>query len=383
MKKVSYLCFAAMAALTMVSCSQDELTTNTTSQSQDAIGFDTYLGRNALGGANSRGSVNTVATIATSGFGVFAYPHTDSYTVGSSSFTPSLMNNVQVSGSTSESSSYTWTYSPLRYWPQSGYVGFLAYAPYSSTAYSLTDSNGKTDSGERIYLSGFEVNSTISSQVDLLWNTTNHLNETKPTSTDGKVKMTFAHALSRIGVSVTSSYAKDNTTISIQSISLSGAKNNTTTGAFYKSGMLKLTETSASTDLWSSTSTNDKLAFTLSSESNLQNTSLTTNKQTCTNKDDSYLMVIPQDFTYTDDGTPSLYLFMTYTVKTSSSSSSDSNASNDATITNTVTAPINQKFEAGKAYTLKISVGLLPIQFDVETSISGWDTPSDVEVNVN
>lgn len=366
MKKVYYLCIAAFAALTMVSCSQDELTNNVTAQSQDAIGFDSYFGRNAQG-VSSRGSVQNIASVATNGFGVYAYQSTSQYTSGSGEFNPNLMSNVQVTGT--GSGTYTWTYSPTRYWPVSDYVSFLAYAPYS-TAYYLVASSGQT-SGDRIYLSGFEVNSTITSQVDLLWNTNNVLNKQKPA--DGaKVKMKFAHALSRIGVNVSSSQASSNTKITITSISLSGSSTSTTEGVFNKSGLLKLTETSATTDLWSNISSDTKLAFTLNS-SNLNNTELDATTDACTNQDNSYLMILPQDFTYSGGGTPSLYLTVTYTVQTS----------NEATVTNTVSAPINQKFEASKAYTLKINVGLTPIEFDVETTIAGWETTeSGIDVTI-
>lgn len=370
MKKVYYLCIAAFAVLTMVSCSQDELTNNVTAQSQNAIGFDSYFGRNAQG-VSSRGSVQNIASVATNGFGVYAYQSTDTYSSGTGSFNPNLMSNVQVSGSSSDNgSSYTWTYSPTRYWPVSDYVSFLAYAPYASSGYSLVNSNSQ-DSGDRIYLSGFEVNSTITSQVDLLWNTNNVLNKQKPT--DGaKVQMKFAHALSRIGVNVSSSQASSNTKITITSISLSGSSTSTSEGVFNKSGLLKLTETSATTDLWSNISSDTKLAFTLNS-SNLNNTELDATIDACTNQDNSYLMILPQDFTYSGGGTPSLYLTVTYTVQTGS----------DATVTNTVSAPISQKFEASKAYTLKINVGLTPIEFDVETTIAGWETTeSGIDVTI-
>lgn len=368
MKKVYYLCIAAFAALTMVSCSQDELTNNVTAQSQDAIGFDSYFGRNAQG-VSSRGSVQNIASVATNGFGVYAYQSTESYTVSTGSFNPNLMSNIQVTG-TSSDQTYTWSYSPTRYWPVSDYVSFLAYAPYASSGYSLVNSSSQ-ESGDRIYLSGFEVNSTITSQVDLLWNTNNVLNQKKPT--DGaKVKMKFAHALSRIGVNVSSSQASSDTKITITSISLSGSSTSTTEGVFNKSGLLKLTETSATTDLWSNISTDTKLAFTLNS-SNLNNTGLDATTDACTNQDNSYLMILPQDFTYSGGGTPSLYLTVTYTVQTG----------NEATVTNTVSAPINQKFEASKAYTLKINVGLTPIEFDVETTIAGWETTeSGIDVTI-
>lgn len=367
MKKVNFLCLAAFAALTFTSCSQDELSSPVTSLSLNAIGFDSYFGRNAQGGVDSRGSVNTVASVATSGFGVYAYQSTDSYTSGSGSFNPNLMSNVQVKG-TSSNSSYTWSYSPVRYWPVSGYVSFLAYAPYAS-AYSLVNSSSSQDSGDKIYLSGFEVSSTIANQVDLLWNTNNVLNQQKPT--DGsKVKMKFTHALSRIGLNITASAASEKTTVTIKSISLSGSSSSTSDGAFYKSGLLRLTETTTSTDLWSSLSS-DKLAFTWES-GNLSATALNNSTTSITNSDNSYLMVIPQDFSSSETDASSLYLTVTYSVKTD----------DGAEVENTVTAQVSQKFEASKAYTLKISIGLLPIEFDVETQIAGWDNASDVTVTI-
>lgn len=378
-----YLCLAALAAaFTLAGCSSDDLASSTNTNNSQAIGFDSYLGRSAIGG-QSRGSVNTVATIATSGFGVYAYQSTKTYdNTGSDNkeFSPNLMSNVQVTGTTDQGTT-TWSYTPVRYWPVSDYVSFLAYAPQSSS-YTLVNASSQ-ESGDRIYLKGFEVNAAIKSQTDLLWNYNDVKNKTLTSMTTsgsvGKVEMKFGHALSRIGFKISPKAEYASTTFTITSVTLSGKQSDTEatkTGAFYKSGILNLAASKTSTtDLWASQSTSDVLAFTYNSSDSTatDNKTLANNimkgKSSCTNNTDSYLFVIPQDFS-----SSGLYVTLTYTVQTD----------NGAVVSNTVSGQVKKKFEAGKYYTINITIGQNPIEFDV-TSVDDWaaeDTGSSTDISL-
>lgn len=74
MYKKFFMGIAAMAALTLVSCSSDDLNSlSDNSSKNEAISFDGYLGRSAVAVNGSRGSVLEIADLQKSkdGFGVF------------------------------------------------------------------------------------------------------------------------------------------------------------------------------------------------------------------------------------------------------------------------------------------------------------------------
>ena len=74
MYKKFFMGIAAMAALTLVSCSSDDLDSfSDNSSKNEAISFDGYLGRSAVAVNGSRGSVLDKDALqkSTKGFGVF------------------------------------------------------------------------------------------------------------------------------------------------------------------------------------------------------------------------------------------------------------------------------------------------------------------------
>ena len=75
MDKKFVMGIAAMAALTLVSCSSDDLDSfSGNSSKNEAISFDSYLGRSAVAVNGSRGSVLTkdsLQNFTQEGFGVF------------------------------------------------------------------------------------------------------------------------------------------------------------------------------------------------------------------------------------------------------------------------------------------------------------------------
>ena len=109
MKKNYIMGVIACAALTMTSCSNDEIGGNNTKQG-DPIEFGVYLGRDAQG---SRGTIITTENLTK--FGVSAYYM--------SSVTPDFMYNQAVN-----KSGDAWTYSPVKYWPTMETYGITFYA---------------------------------------------------------------------------------------------------------------------------------------------------------------------------------------------------------------------------------------------------------------
>ena len=181
MYKKFFMGIAAMAALTLVSCSSDDLNSlSDNSSKNEAISFDGYLGRSAVAVNGSRGSVETIDKLKTDGFGVFSQ-----YT-GTASFPDFANQKVTCPGT-------KWTYSPLKFWPTQGKIDFLAYAPYNY------DGTNTTLTGTSI---SFKVDNKVGNQKDLLWANAKGQTKENISSTGNKVKFQFAHALSRLGYTV-------------------------------------------------------------------------------------------------------------------------------------------------------------------------------------
>lgn len=209
MDKKFVMGIAAMAALTLVSCSSDDLDSlSDNSSKNEAISFDGYLGRSAVAVNGTRGSVATKDALqkSTEGFGVFGNYSSTEYTEGTpTAYGNNWFKNVPVTYKNSK-----WTYSPLRFWPTSGHIDFLAYAPYDSKYdNTVTKDNQKLE---------FEVISDIKNQKDLLY--ANAVGQTlgKISSTENKVKFTFNHALSKLGykVKLSGNYSTDNATFTLK-----------------------------------------------------------------------------------------------------------------------------------------------------------------------
>ena len=184
MDKKFVMGIAAMAALTLVSCSSDDLDSfSDNSSKNEAISFDGYLGRSAVAVNGTRGSEVKIGNLQTDGFGVFGNYSKETTTA----YGNSLFDNQQVTYDKSK-----WTYSPLKFWPSDGHIDFLAYAPYDKST-KLTDGSKITN---------FTVSKTITDQKDLLWTNATSSISADLTSTKGKVKFQFHHALSRLGYTV-------------------------------------------------------------------------------------------------------------------------------------------------------------------------------------
>lgn len=349
MYKKFFMGIAAMAALTLVSCSSDDLNSlSDNSSKNEAISFDGYLGRSAVAVNGSRGSVETKDQLKTDGFGVFGNYNS----TGGQNFGSNLFNNVKVySSSTVEP--VIWTYENKKYWPTEGNINFLAYAPYA---------DGTTLNNKSIV---FSVSSTITAQKDLLWAKAE--NQTKANNSGAnKVKFQFAHALSRLGYTVKLKDAYSEATITLNKITLAGSTSEPTKNAFYKEGTIDL-----STGNWSTSSSEDPKYndakqnfkwFDKKSDNTLSN------NDAIKNADNEYLFVIPQNFSNGNANNDQLYVIVEYTVIY--------NGGVKATVPYTVSQQLTNNFEKGKAYTINLTIGLTPIEFNAD--VKDWD-PKDGE----
>ena len=357
MYKKFFMGIAAMAALTLVSCSSDDLNSlSDNSSKNEAISFDGYLGRSAVAVNGSRGSVLDINALkaSTEVFGVFG-----NYSTGGQKFGANLFDNLQVKYSSADKK---WTYSPLKYWPTQGHIDFLAYAPYNA---------GKV---KDTYCLDFTVSPTIPEQKDLLY--AKAVGQTMANNSGAKkVKFQFEHALSRLGYSVKlKGTCSSDATIKLKKITLAGSAPETTTGttteptgAFHKTGTIDL-----STGNW--TPTSDKQAFKWFSAETPGSQPITftsafntsTSNKTYTNTDKEYLFVIPQNFS--QDGN-TLYVIVEYTIQYTGVTEP---------ITNKVYKQITQNFEKGKAYMINLTIGR-PIEFDADVTEWGKDNPYDID----
>lgn len=343
MDKKFVMGIAAMAALTLVSCSSDDLDSlSDNSSKNEAISFDGYLGRSAVAVNGSRGSVETKDKLKTEGFGVFSQ-----YT-GNPNGEPALFSNTKVTYSETNSK---WTYSPLKFWPTQRHLDFLAYAPfdYAGTSTTLTDTS-----------ISFAVANKVGEQKDLLWANAKDQTKEEISKTGNKVKFQFKHALSRLGYTV-KLYEDDpsNATFTLKKITLAGSADGTA-GTFYTGGTIDLSNTSSTgtsaTGLWNA-SGKQKFDWDYS-DSNKQLT-----KTGIKNGDSEYLFVIPQDFSIAEN---TLYVVVEYDIKYKNI---------ETTIPNKVYKKLtNIKFEQGKAYTINLTIGL-PIEFDAD--VTDWTNTTD------
>ena len=330
MYKKIFMGIAAVAALTLVSCSSDDLNSlSDNSSKNEAISFDSYLGRSAVSVNGSRGSALEIADLkkSTDGFGVFGnYSSTDGEAYGFN-----LFDNQKV---TYSSTNNKWEYTPVKYWSPQGHIDFLAYAPRV---------DGTTLNGSSIE---FTVADNAAGQKDLLW-----ANATNQTKTGNPVKFTFKHALAKIGYSVKTNTAYTGATITLKKITLAGSADGTTK-AFYAAGTIDLSKTS-STDLWTISNPNTKLNFDwLSTDKTLDSDTK--------NSDTEYLFVIPQDFSKTTENADALFVIVEYTIQNGTT----------AAMTSTVSSQLKQNFEQGTAYSINLTLGLTPIEFDA--SVEKW-----------
>ena len=180
------------------------------------IVFDT----NVEGQATTRGVVNSEADLALEGFSVFAYytgTNTFSDAKEAGTAIPNLMYNQHVTGSSADGVNYTWSYTPVKYWPnnEGDKVTFFAYGTHANVTQNASDNtqdataltsgitaisgNGYSGVPYLIYsLSSETVD--IGDMNDLLYATGSY-DKTKPSIND-KISFSFNHALSAFGFGV-------------------------------------------------------------------------------------------------------------------------------------------------------------------------------------
>ena len=422
---------AVLALLASCSSSNDDLNGGATQENNIPLTFSSYLGKTATSRAGATG-VQTTSTLATNGFGLFAY-YSDNASYGATS-TPNFMYNTKVTGTPTDAPT-SWTYSPLRYWPNEtgtdgngatsegvDHLTFFAYAPYVTP----TDNGTGAITGATEGITALTSNATAgdpkvsytvaddpSKSVDLLWgvvpagttkwsNVTGtdidiaegkpYLNLIKPNTTQ-KVNFNFRHALAKLGLKVVGAFdavtggTKDaNTKITVASVTIEGT-------GFKKTAVLNLNNTTANVPLWEDVKDAGDIKLTVSDanlNSNIKDSGkdeaqtaagVTETAQDLLNSDatsaQKAFMIIPSSA-----ADKSLKVTIDYYVNTTDASLSKGYSRVENKITKTITgfAP-----EAGKNYTLLLSLGMTSVK--VSATVSAWDstdnsTTVDLPINV-
>ena len=330
MKKKLFLGLLAAAAVSFTACQKDEVLNEV--QQDNAIGFGTYVGRDA----QTKASVTDKTAMEKNtydGFGVFAYYTGDN--TYAETFTHEFMDNQQVKWDT------RWDYNPKKYWPGgTNKVSFFAYAPYTDVTSSSIENitafgYDNTDKGNPTL--SFTVEDEVNKQIDLLYATP------KTDLTSGKVEFVFNHALSRIGFKVKTS--NEEYRINISQITLKANFNN--------SGTLNL-----NTGEWSGTTPRDR-TYTLNTFTPANITSTAGKPISAT---EGYAMVIPTDLTSTK-----IQISVTYTYESKVSATQWSSA-----VEKTQSGSVGVYLEKGNAYTFVLTLDPgTAIVFDVH-SVNNW-----------
>lgn len=377
------MAFVACAALTIVSCSNDEVADSAVKQKEQAIEFGTYVGRDV----QSRGAVATDVDVKNKSFGVFAYytgnkGYDDavgsSETVGSTT-AANFMYNQKVTWNTS-----AWEYSPVKYWPNNGYystgtnpdqytdlITFMAYSPYDDGSGSTGITGFKTNASAGPATFTFKVKDAVAEQVDLLAATM--LKDQKKQATGGKLLFDFQHVLSRVGFQVatvtdatgnTPSPVAANTKIKVKKVELLGKFDNEATLQLSDHAWSDIVAPGSDVIyVWNEPNMVGGVAIELNN---------TTYGLTPVNNTDSYAMLIPQTLS------EGVKIRVTYDVIT------EDNALNggQSLITNEVisSATSSFTFEEGKAYTFNLYLGMTSVKVDAQ--VAEWPTATTQTIDV-
>lgn len=379
MKKFYFMAFIASAALTMTSCSNDDLaSTGTGASEQTAINFSTYLGRNVESRAGETNTTNL------SKIGVYA-----SYTQALDWTTESELNFMvkqEVNKKTGAENSPSWEYTPLKYWPanQAHKISFFAYAPFdlNNTNITVTGNTSNTENSSTTYsaakgapVATFAIkDQTIANTPDFV--TACEMNKTQPSVTNNTVKFTLKHAMTRVafkaGVSedvYKDEQALNKTKVVITKVVLSGDE--FTTNATYA-----FPSATKDNGTWTATGTAKTidLASVLKSEavslkgSSLKGAVLTDkNAESILNQTD-YLYLIPANNGAGLSAKGKVQATITYSIITEDKNLANGSVTTEAT--KTVDLPA-KALAQGKSYTFTFTIGVNAIILDVE-NVENW-----------
>lgn len=373
MKKNYIMGIIACAALTMTSCSNDEIGGNNTKQG-DPIEFGVYLGRDAQ---ESRGSIITTENLTK--FGVSAYHNYDD--------TPDFMYNQAVI-----KEGTAWTYSPVKYWPTMSYdvLNFFAYSPYSDDSNGLTKLSKNTEKGLPYVEVSLPEDGDLTKMVDFV--------AASPAMTAKKdvVNLEFKHEMTRISLQAKVSEdvfdaggAANKTKVVIRSIKLNNGGDNG--GELYTKAKYKFHQSIVDSD-WIypvkakspidlQSIINWSADWTISSNSVISSTNqgiaLEGTSAVKLFNENQYLFLIPAEKA-TGLTAKSISATITYDIITEDSNLKDGYSKTSATKTVFLPEGIMQQ---GKAYNLTFTIAVDQVKLDA-TVEPNWNTDTNSDIDV-
>jgi hypothetical protein len=417
MKKF-YLIAAAAAAVLAAGCAKNEVIQ--TQGPGDAVSFGVYVPKTVTkAGAAGTMTLNTEGTtkLTTTGFGVFAtYSDGGSY---ASTTGPNFMYNQQVTYATDH-----WTYSPTKYWPNetihdsnnahgpaaADKLSFFAYAPYVATAgggwgiNDLTDNDAHTDPKVT-----YVISTDPSQHVDLIWAVAPAggfkytdvygatvtvdpgkplINLTKPSITT-TIPFHFLHATARLGFKIVGAFDRVTAGGTLDAATKVTVKQVEVVDLPIKTqGDLNLNNTDANTPLWEFGDGGNEGTLTLLVEGDNLNSTIKDSgvdeKQTQPGviASEKNLMADNKFFTLIPRGASTdVKVKITYYVTTEDAKLDGGISRVENVIYKTIT--FGSGFEAGKAYTIRIILGLTSVK--LEADVEPWDvlTVTDVDLPKN
>ncbi len=414
MKKI--MTIAALAALVLASCAKNEIERP---EIDEPIAFAAYSGK-ALTKAGAYGEETTDA-LKTNGFGVFAYQTTGDY---SASATPNFMYNTLVSGD-------SWTYSPIKYWPnqiqaggtdsqnpkaqayEADKVSFFAYAPRVAATASTGNVTGTDEGIIKLTTNAtagdpkvtYKVTDNLDKQVDLLWAVSNGATWTNVaggtnTPTSGKpylnlqkpaigtaIHFYFKHALAQLNLKAVAAYnqttaggtAKNGVKITIASVEL-------TVPGMTDKAVLNLNNTTANTPLWEAAdgATTEDLTLTVSGDNihaDLKDGGAVTaaSQPAGVTGSEHDVIVAGKYFTVIPKATSTtVNVKVTYYVTTDDADLVGGYSRVENVISRDIT--FASGFAAGTKNTIKMILGVSEVKFEAE--VSDWAVGANGEVNL-
>lgn len=394
--KRNFLLAMAAAALLM-SCNPDKgLVDDRNQVNGNAVAFSTYVNK-------SRASVVDTDHIKLHGFAVNAYYtgldiFEDATQPGFDGTYEKFMDNTKVSFNKEKGA---WTYSPVKYWPntEGEQVSFFAYAPYNCQQVTFPDDNNRS-------VLRFNVENDVRQQVDLVYHKAGgdavagiekSVDLQKP-NISNTINLNFLHALSRISFNVkavvddvnadSDNLLDGNTRINIKKLALITVNDEyeegNIVGPFYTTEILNTI-----TGEWGNDITQPLQGFEFDGDDFYRAVDVNAtpaegddvvqlNKFNTAQRllnSDSYLMIIPQDFTATEG----YRFYIEYDVISEEVDNNGQNANivnDNSTITHKIYSDVmNTNFVAGKAYVFNLYLGMTSVKFDA--SVTEWPAESN------
>lgn len=246
MKKIL---FVALAAATMMSCTENEVIEN--AGNKKVVEFGTAVS------STTRAAITNDAALQESGFTVYAY-NTGADAAGTGLLNKVFMDNLAVTYKTNK-----WTFDGTYYWPLDQKIQFFAYATDAAATYNA-------DAAQAYPTISYKIAETSAAQKDFV--VAKATDQTQTTAENG-VKLTFDHALTQVNFSVKGDDA--NLTYKVSSIEIAGVAN---TGTYSFDG-----------NTWTATGTAGTYTYPIAADASVTGTTAVKLDQP-----DGALMLMPQ-----------------------------------------------------------------------------------------